>query len=100
MLSVEKDLLEERDQFKRRKGPRGKKNKYEDLIDEEDHNQGAVLDGDAEGEGKNYSNRVEFLDAIKEDDEMIQKKNKTKSKQTYKITSNTPIKNSPRPNLV
>jgi hypothetical protein len=41
------------------------------LIDEEDHNQGAVLDGDAEGEGKNYSNRVEFLDAIKEDDEMI-----------------------------
>ena len=92
MLSVENDLLEQRDQFKRKKGPRGKKNKYEDLIDEEDHNQGAVLDGDAEGEGKNYQNRVEFLDAIKEDDEMIEKINKPKSKLTYK-TTNTPIKN-------
>ena len=99
MLSVENDLLEQRDQFKRKKGPRGKKNKYEDLIDEEDHNQGAVLDGDAEGEGKNYQNRVEFLDAIKEDDEMIEKKNKPKSKLTNK-TTNTPMKNSSRTNLI
>jgi hypothetical protein len=69
------------------------------LIDEEDHNQGAVLDGDAEGEGKNYQNRVEFLDAIKEDDEMIEKKNKPKSKLTNK-TTNTPMKNSSRTNLI
>jgi hypothetical protein len=51
------------------KKARGRKNRYFEQIDKEDHNAGAILDSDDEGETANRKARNDHLQAIREEDE-------------------------------
>jgi hypothetical protein len=53
----------------RNKKARGRKNRYFEQIDKEDHNAGAILDSDDEGENANRKARNDHLQAIREEDE-------------------------------
>lgn len=57
------------------KKQRGRKNRYFRQIDEEDHNTGQALDSDEEGYAANIKSRSEYLDAIREEDEIMKKEN-------------------------
>jgi len=57
--------------IKKDKKYRGRKNRYFRQIDAEDHIAGVGIDSDDEGSKANYKNRSEYLDAIKEEDELL-----------------------------
>jgi len=56
----------------KQKRARGRKNRYFEQIDKEDHHAGAILDSDEEGESANRQARNEHLQAIREEDEQKQ----------------------------
>lgn len=86
MMSLDRASIPEIDIKPEKRKVRGRKNRYVHQIDHEDHEAGAALDSDEEGEIANerakrdHIERMAQLEAIREEDEELEIKRKEREK--------------------